>query len=87
MKFKFSITKIVNANPSLNEKIVYVDTMVTDLHQNKTTGNIRVRFNDHGIFPVPEDIASFTSQLSLRRLVAVELKRYIKPQKRWLEPD
>jgi hypothetical protein len=87
MKFKFFITKIEMRNPSLNEKIAFVETKATDLHGNKTTGTVRVRFNDYGIFPIPEDIASFTVQLSLRRLLAAELKRYIKPQKRWLEPE
>jgi hypothetical protein len=87
MKFKFFITKIEMLNPSLNEKIAYVETNATDHHGSKTTGTVRVRFNDHGIFPMPEDIAAFTVQLSFRRLLAAELKRYIKPQKRWLEPE
>ncbi|MFS0637553.1 hypothetical protein AB1K84_16755 [Mesobacillus foraminis] len=83
-KFSFFITEVETAEKGLNEKIAVVETSCVHPQAGKTAGIIRVRFNDFGIFPNPEDIAAFTSQLSLRRALAAEIKRYIKPQKPFL---
>ncbi len=84
MKFKFQIDHVEDGSSLINEKTAYVKINLSQIPEGEKEGIIRVRFNDHGIFPVPEDIASFAEMATLRRLVGVELKRYIKPQKRFL---
>ena len=84
MKFKFLVDHVEDGNCLINEKTAYVKINLYQIPDGEKEGMIRVRFNDHGIFPVPEDIASFAEMATLRRLVGVELKRYIKPQKRFL---
>lgn len=83
-KFTFFITDLEAVNEDINEKIAFVETSCFHPQAGKSTGTVRVRFNDFGIFPNPEDVAAFTSQLSLRRSLAAEIKRYVKLQKRFL---
>ena len=47
-------------------------------------GHIRVKFNEFGIFPSIQDVAEAVSNSTLRRLLMSELKRYIKPHRKFL---
>ncbi|MBM7702139.1 diaminopimelate epimerase [Metabacillus iocasae] len=47
-------------------------------------GELRVQFNEFGIFPVAKDIAQAVTNRSLRQKVAAELKRYVRPHKKFL---
>lgn len=43
-----------------------------------------MRFNDYGIFPFPEDLSEADIPVSVKRKMAAEMERYIKPQKKYL---
>lgn len=47
-------------------------------------GPIRVQFNQFGIFPSIADVAEAVSNTAVRRLLIVELKRYVKPHRKFL---
>ncbi|MCP1159151.1 hypothetical protein [Bacillus infantis] len=85
-KFKFFISRVeeLEAAYGLTEKTAFVDTRILYGEQEIYNGSIRVRFNDHGTFPNPADIMAAVPQNSLRKLLAAEAKRYVKPQRRWL---
>jgi hypothetical protein len=85
-KFKFFISRVeeIEAASGIIEKTAFVDTRIRYGDQEVYNGCIRVRFNDHGTFPHPADIMEAAPQMSLRKLLAAEAKRYVKPQRRWL---
>ncbi|RFU65401.1 hypothetical protein [Peribacillus glennii] len=47
-------------------------------------GQVRVDMNEFGIFPFPEDINSIEGTTTMKKMLLVELRRYIKPQKPFL---
>jgi hypothetical protein len=49
-------------------------------------GHFRVRYNSIGIYPFPADIARQITSRNMKRLLLMELKRYIKPQRKFLKP-
>lgn len=48
------------------------------------SGRIRVKVNEFGIYPLPEDVNAISGPLSLKKSLLIELRRYIKPQKAYL---
>ncbi|MBM7584184.1 hypothetical protein JOC86_000721 [Bacillus pakistanensis] len=86
-KFRFQVKDVIQLKDELQSMTVTVHTIILS-EANKTIfqDTIRVKFNQIGIFPSPSDIARKIKSNHLRRLIAVELKRYIKPQRRFLEP-
>ncbi|WP_110114646.1 diaminopimelate epimerase [Bacillus sp. CGMCC 1.16541] len=73
----------------LPEKQMKECTVLTKIKHETTSemmyeGELRVQFNEFGIFPVAKDIANAISQRSLRQKVAAELKRYVRPHKNFL---
>lgn len=47
-------------------------------------GIIRVNLNEFGIYPLPGDISSIPLAPTLKKMLLLELRRYIKPQKPFL---
>jgi len=83
-RFFFDIHKVEHGEGT-NSYIVYVSTRIVDEdHADYFEGIVRVDLNSVGIFPIPSDIARAVEPKDLRRKLGVELKRYVKPQKRFL---
>ncbi|RIW35108.1 hypothetical protein D3H55_08665 [Bacillus salacetis] len=86
-RFYFKVKKVVVIEDDDSVKEVLVQTKIK-----KGSGEIcleddfPVRITEIGIFPVPKTIAEKVQHPALRRLIPFELKRYIKPQKQFLEP-
>lgn len=86
-KFLFSVKKVTVIEDAPNSKEVLVHTKIKKGRDTICLENVfPVRITDIGIFPVPRAIAEKVEDSTLRRLLPFELKRYIKPQKRFLEP-
>jgi hypothetical protein len=86
-KFYFSVKKVVVIEDAHNTKEVLVHTKIKKGRNQVCLENVfPVRITDIGIFPVPKAIAENVKDPALRRTLPFELKRYIKPQKRFLEP-
>jgi hypothetical protein len=68
------------------EKIAFVSTIVQSADKSSIlwSGSIRVRMNEFGIYPFPEDIKKITGTDTLKKMLIVEIRRYIKPQKAFL---
>ncbi|WP_421378903.1 hypothetical protein ACOJQI_14035 [Bacillus salacetis] len=86
-KFKFNVKKVVVIEDANNIKEVLVHTQIKKGSNQICLEDVfPVRITEIGIFPVPKDIAEKVENPDLRRLLPFQLKRYIKPQKRFLEP-
>ncbi|WP_409251026.1 hypothetical protein V1502_12750 [Bacillus sp. SCS-153A] len=86
-KFLFTVKKVAVIDDASNTKEVLVHTKIKKGRDLICLENVfPVRVTDIGIFPVPKAIAEKVEDPTLRRLLPFELKRYIKPQKRFLEP-
>jgi hypothetical protein len=86
-KFRFQVIKVILLEDELQSKTVTVNSVIlSEANKILLHDTIRVKLNRIGIFPSPQDIAQKIESNHLRRLVAVELKRYIKPQRRFLDP-
>ena len=86
-RFRFQVHKVDEASDEYQSR----DVMVLARIQNEKKdllyeGLFRVRFNQIGIYPFPADVAQQISSKHLQRLLLMELKRYIKPQRRYLTP-
>ncbi|MGR3764671.1 hypothetical protein [Rossellomorea sp. NS-SX7] len=85
--FRFQVREVSEAEDENNSRDVLVFCRI--LNQNKDLlqeGLFRVRFNSIGIYPFPADIAKQVSSRKVQRLLLMELKRYIKPQRKFLKP-
>ncbi|TDL34846.1 hypothetical protein E2R51_03750 [Jeotgalibacillus sp. S-D1] len=82
-RFYFDIHQVVATET--DAYTVYVKTRILD-HEKKEyfEGIVRVDLNPVGIFPKPADIAKSVAPNDLRRKLGMEIKRYIKPQRRFL---
>ncbi|BCB04360.1 hypothetical protein [Bacillus sp. KH172YL63] len=85
--FRFQVKKVEVTNDEHQSRVVTVLAQIRNekkdlIHE----GLFRVRFNSIGIYPFPADVARQISVKSLQRLLLVELKRYIKPQRKFLDP-
>ncbi|PPA71815.1 hypothetical protein [Jeotgalibacillus proteolyticus] len=81
-RFYFDVDKVEKLNDSY---VVYVKTRILDHEKfDYFEGVIRVELNPVGIYPKPGDIARAVSPKNLRGKLGSELKRYIKPQRRFL---
>jgi hypothetical protein len=86
-KFFFKVKKVVVIEDAGNIKEVLVHTKIKKGRDEICLeSDFPVRITEIGIFPVPKAIAEKVGSPTLRRLLPFELKRYIKPQKRFLEP-
>ncbi|MGM0845348.1 MAG: hypothetical protein ACQEUT_10250 [Bacillota bacterium] len=86
-KFHFTVKKVVVIEDASYTREVLVHTKIKKGRSNICLENVfPVRITDIGIFPVPKAIAENVEDPMLRRILPFELKRYIKPQKRFLEP-
>jgi hypothetical protein len=86
-KFFFNVKKVVVIEDANNTKEVLVHTTIKRGRDEVCLEDVfRVRITDIGIFPAPKDIAEKAANPDLRRLLPFQLKRYIKPQKRFLDP-
>ncbi|MFC3884918.1 diaminopimelate epimerase [Bacillus songklensis] len=85
-KFKFHI---LDNYPSVIDeagtKEIRVATTIKDMEQHTLyEGNIKVKFNQFGVFPSIQDVAKAVSNSTVRRLLMSELKRYVKPHRKFL---
>ncbi|MGF2616695.1 diaminopimelate epimerase [Rossellomorea vietnamensis] len=85
-KFYFSVKKVVVIEDAQNIKEVLVHAKIKKGRNVCLENEFPVRITEIGIFPVPKAIAERVEDPILRRILPFELKRYIKPQKRFLEP-
>ncbi|WP_409301154.1 hypothetical protein [Peribacillus sp. SCS-155] len=63
---------------------VKVSVMSTDKTITYWNGIIRVRLNEFGIYPIPEDLKNITGPNTMKKMLLTEIRRYIKPQKPFL---
>jgi hypothetical protein len=85
--FRFQVREVSEADDEYHSSDVLVLGKI--MNQNKDLlqeGLFRVRFNSIGIYPFPADIARQISSRNVQRLLMIELKRYIKPQRKFLKP-
>ncbi|WP_051348684.1 hypothetical protein [Peribacillus kribbensis] len=83
--FDFFVASVTASQKNSEEKMAAVTTSVYT--QNKTllwSGEIRVKFNQFGIYPLPEDLSAISLPESIIKMLLVEIRRYIKPQKAFL---
>ncbi|WP_226675062.1 hypothetical protein [Rossellomorea aquimaris] len=85
--FRFQVREVVEALDEYQSRDVNVLARIRNdkkdlIHE----GLFRVRFNSIGVYPSPADVAGQISSRHLQRLLLVELKRYIKPQRKYLSP-
>ncbi|XXM74319.1 hypothetical protein ACQ0QQ_10810 [Lysinibacillus sphaericus] len=86
-QFKFQVKQVSAAGDEYDSLDVL--TFCRIFNENKDLlqeGLFRVRFNSVGIYPFPADIANQVSSRKIQRLLLMELKRYIKPQRKFLKP-
>ncbi|RLQ95234.1 hypothetical protein [Falsibacillus albus] len=86
VKFSFIIKGVETITEhNIITKIVTVETEIKSLdHEPIFHGPLRVKSNKFGIFPIPSDLSAAVSQASIQQKLAVELKRFIRPAKRFL---
>ncbi|RFU66417.1 hypothetical protein D0469_17455 [Peribacillus saganii] len=83
--FNFFIADTIEPASDSDSKQALVTTSVLTVEgQEIWSGSIRVAFNEFGIFPVPEDLQAVKGPDSMKRMLLIELRRYIKPQWRFL---
>ncbi|MEG9298021.1 hypothetical protein V6B33_16270 [Mangrovibacillus sp. Mu-81] len=85
--FRFQVKDVSEAGDEYHSRDVLVLAKI--MNQNKDLlqeGLFRVRYNSIGIYPFPADIAQQISSRNVQRLLLMELKRYIKPQRKFLKP-
>jgi hypothetical protein len=86
-RFHFKVKQVTLLEDGLNSKEVIILVKVKKgRNEICLEDTFPVKINEVGIFPVPKVIAEKVESLQLRKLLPFELKRYIKPQKRFLEP-
>lgn len=86
-QFRFQVREVIEAFDEYQSRDVTVLVRIQNdkkdlIHE----GLFRVRFNSIGIYPSPADVAGQITSKHLQRLLLVELKRYIKPQRKFLSP-
>lgn len=85
--FRFQVKKVNEAGDDYNSRDVLVFCKILDQKKDLLQeGLFRVRFNSVGIYPYPADIARQVTSRKVQRLLLMELKRYIKPQRKFLKP-
>jgi hypothetical protein len=87
LQFRFQVKQVSDAGDEYDSLDVL--TFCKIFNENKDLlheGLFRVRFNSMGIYPFPADIAKQVSSRKIQRLLLMELKRYIKPQRKFLKP-
>ncbi|PLS17085.1 hypothetical protein CVD28_13605 [Bacillus sp. M6-12] len=83
--FNFFVTDIVEPASSSDSKHAVVKTSIHSASGKEIwSGHIRVSFNEFGIFPLPGDLQAVDGPDSMKKTLMIELRRYIKPQWRFL---
>ena len=85
--FRFQVRKVEKAGDEFESLDVTVFSRI--LNEKKDLiheGLFRVRFNQMGIYPFPADVARQIDSRNIQMILLVELKRYIKPQRKYLTP-
>ncbi|WP_409288732.1 hypothetical protein [Peribacillus sp. SCS-37] len=83
--FHFFIDSVASLDLLGQEKVALVDTGIfTKDKELLWEGSISVKLNSFGIYPLPEDISKIPLPQSILRMLIIELRRYIKPQKQFL---
>ncbi|MEL3974678.1 hypothetical protein AAEO50_20530 [Rossellomorea oryzaecorticis] len=85
--FRFQVKEVNEAGDDYSSRDVLVLCKILDSKKDLLQeGLFRVRFNSVGIYPFPADIARQVTSRKIQRLLLMELKRYIKPQRKFLKP-
>jgi hypothetical protein len=85
--FRFQVKEVTEPGDDYNSRDVLVLCKILDQKKDLLQeGLFRVRFNSVGIYPYPADIARQVPSRKVQRLLLMELKRYIKPQRKFLKP-
>ncbi|RFU68286.1 hypothetical protein [Bacillus sp. V59.32b] len=84
--FDFFVDSVISIeNEETPAKLATVTTVIQTFDKQLLwSGRIRVKVNEFGIYPLPEDVNSISGPLSMKKMMLVELRRYIKPQKPFL---
>ncbi|KUP06452.1 hypothetical protein Q73_07400 [Bacillus coahuilensis m2-6] len=77
--------KAVEEGKVKDDRIAIVQYSVKEQKIIHFTGELRVKFNQVGIFPQFQDFKTSTIPPSLYKQIGYEAKRYIKSQKNYLE--
>ncbi|WP_456274387.1 hypothetical protein [Bacillus sp. AK031] len=86
-RFQFKVKSVIPMEDEIDSKEVIVHVKVKKGRKEICLEDtFLVRVTEVGIFPVPRMIAEKVESPELRRLLPFELKRYLKPQKRFLVP-
>lgn len=86
-RFRFQVHKVEESLDEHGSRDVTVLARILNSKKDLVhEGLFRVRFNAIGIYPFPADVAQQIFSKHLQRLLLMELKRYIKPQRRYLTP-
>ncbi|KPL57917.1 hypothetical protein AM506_19535 [Rossellomorea vietnamensis] len=86
-RFRFQVHKVEEAGDDYQSRDVSVFARIyNDKKDLVHEGLFRVRFNTIGIYPFPADVGRQIYSKQLQRLLLMELKRYIKPQRKYLSP-
>jgi hypothetical protein len=86
-RFRFQIHKVEESCDEYNSRDATVLARIfNDKKDLVHEGLFRVRFNTIGIYPFPADVSQQIFSKHLQRLLLMELKRYIKPQRKYLTP-
>ncbi|MFD0049514.1 hypothetical protein ACFVHQ_09320 [Actinomycetes bacterium NPDC127524] len=68
-----------------NGKVISAEVFIlTESKELVWEGKIRVLINQFGIYPQPEDLNRIQASDTAKKMLLIELRRYIKPQKAYL---
>ncbi|WP_050615276.1 hypothetical protein [Bacillus testis] len=83
--FDFFVEDAVTLDDELQSKEAVVVTKVMSAQKEILwEGNISVKWNSVGIWPNPKDLAAVTVPQSAQRMLLIELRRYIKPNRNFV---
>lgn len=83
--FDFFVDEIIGTEQNGPAKTVLVKTSVlTESKEEIWSGTISTVINEFGIYPDPAELAAIPIPDSIRKMLLIELRRYIKPQKAFL---
>jgi hypothetical protein len=86
-RFRFQVHKVEESSDEYQSmEVTVLARIINDKKDLLYEGLFRVRFNTIGIYPFPRDVARQVFSKHLQRLLLMELKRYIKPQRKYLTP-
>ncbi|PLT35004.1 hypothetical protein [Bacillus sp. V5-8f] len=81
--FDFFVERVVELDNETKRAVVSSKVYTMD-KQLLWEGELRADLNEFGIFPLPGDIHSIDGTPTMKKMLLIELRRYIKPQKPFL---